>query len=531
MLVGGARAVRPAFIRADIVGLVGRDEVGKGNQFPVALADGERERAQVLHLAAGTPLEGIPHLDGSGRFDIRAPNALGPIDVAAKAAGKKTSVHGGAHELVVFFGPARSAELVASSAALAPCIHVAGIVRLTVQSRLRMGLVENLSQIPVIVVLAHVSGLLQGNPRALTPVLECGWVGIRREQRAEWRRSELLHDDFDGGQVVVRPHALANDVQVNRAENRIVGLIPGPDVLNESRVGIGPSVVLLPQKTGITPRHLDEGDEPLLVQVIDLAIQVAKVLRVDAVHIGKHVFIARDFAGENEGTATLVVHILGAAGADGIAGTELEPRRAYRSFFRVVHDDVPRLPVGHPVGKRRDDVDPVVTLRFAVADVVFEPGLRSDGALPVVVVPFKAIGAGGIPGVADDEEWRAIRQFQSVTIGCGAQEAPAQGVVQFLGLGPVDRDERPGFPRQALVRGIGAASPGPGSGRRGHEAHPKREASIPEPVDAFLEVGAGEIHINRHIGIGVRPGAGTGEGQFLFLPNMHGGRRRHGGCG
>src|ERR1039458_9730681 len=63
-----------------------------------------------------------------------------------------------------------------------------------------MRLVENLGQIPVIVVLPHVSGLLQGNPRTLTPVLQRGWVGIGREQRAEWRRPELLHDDLDGGQ-------------------------------------------------------------------------------------------------------------------------------------------------------------------------------------------------------------------------------------------------------------------------------------------------------------------------------------------
>src|ERR1019366_10332157 len=39
VLVGGARAVRPALIRADILGLVGRNEVGKANQFLVALAD------------------------------------------------------------------------------------------------------------------------------------------------------------------------------------------------------------------------------------------------------------------------------------------------------------------------------------------------------------------------------------------------------------------------------------------------------------------------------------------------------------
>ena len=165
--------------------------------------------------------------------------------------------------------------------------------------------------------------------------------------------------------------------------------------------------------------------ESLGVQVVDLAIDVVEVFRVDAVHIGEHVFVARDFAGEDERAAAFVVHVLGAAGARGIAGTEFEPRGAYRGVFGVVHDDVPRLAVGHPVGKGRDDVDPVVALRLSITNVVLETGTWSEGTLAIVVIPFEAIGAGGVPGVADDEEGRAVGQFEGVVIGRGPQEASA----------------------------------------------------------------------------------------------------------
>src|ERR1039457_1290365 len=101
ILVRRARAVRPTLVGADMVGLVGRDEVGQGNQFLVALADGESKRAQILHLLAGVPLECVPHLGGSGRFDIRAPNALGSIDVPGEAAREEIPVHRRAYELVV----------------------------------------------------------------------------------------------------------------------------------------------------------------------------------------------------------------------------------------------------------------------------------------------------------------------------------------------------------------------------------------------------------------------------------------------
>ena len=102
-------------------------------------------------------------------------------------------------------------------------------------------------------------------------------------------------------------------------------------------------------------------------------------------------------------------------------------------------DDVPRLAVGHPVGKRGDDVDPVVALRLAVADVILESRRRTDGALAVVVVPLEAVGAGRIPGVADHEERRAVGLLQRVLIGGGAQEAAAQRVLLLLLLGPGDR--------------------------------------------------------------------------------------------
>ena len=179
----------------------------------------------------------------------------------------------------------------------------------------------------------------------------------------------------DRGQVIVRADRLADDVEVDRAEHGVVGLVARPDVLDEPRVGIGPGVVLLPAEAGVAPRDLDERHEALLVQVVDLAIDVAEVGRVDAVHVGEHVLVARDLAGEEERPAALVVHVLGAV------GPELEPGRADGGLLRVVHDDVPGLAVGHPVRKRGDDVDPVEALRLAVADVVLEPRRGPDRAL------------------------------------------------------------------------------------------------------------------------------------------------------
>src|ERR1019366_9724776 len=101
-------------------------------------------------------------------------------------------------------------------------------------------------------------------------------------------------------QIIARTDGFAENIQVNRAENGIIRLVAGPDVLDESGVRIRPRVILLPTEAGIPPCDLDERNKSLLVQVIDLPIDVAEIGRVDPVHIREHVLIARDLAWEKK---------------------------------------------------------------------------------------------------------------------------------------------------------------------------------------------------------------------------------------
>ena len=45
--------------------------------------------------------------------------------------------------------------------------------------------------------------------------------------------------------------------------------------------------------------------------------------------------------------------------------------------------------------------------------------------------------------------------------------------------------------------------------------------AVPEAVDALLEIGTGQVHPDGDVGVGVGEGARGGEGQFLFLPDVH----------
>ena len=151
----------------------------------------------------------------------------------------------------------------------------------------------------------------------------------------------------------------------------------------------------------------------MLVQVIDLAIHVTEILRLDALYVGKHVLVSGYFSGEQKRAPTLVVHILGTA------GTELQPGGTHRSFLRVVHHHMPGSAIRHPVRKSSNDIDPVVALCLAKTHVVFESGSGTQRAFLVVVIPAEAISSHGIPGIADDEEGCAIRRFECVTIRRG----------------------------------------------------------------------------------------------------------------
>jgi hypothetical protein len=79
-------------------------------------------------------------------------------------------------------------------------VHIAGIIRLAVESRLWIEIPEDLCQVPVIFVLPFVTGLLQSNPGVLAPINQRGRIGIRREQVAKGRSSITLECGIEGFQ-------------------------------------------------------------------------------------------------------------------------------------------------------------------------------------------------------------------------------------------------------------------------------------------------------------------------------------------
>ena len=123
----------------------------------------------------------------------------------------------------------------------------------------RVGQMENLREIPVIVVLAHVADLLERDPGLFAPILQRGRIGVRGQQRAEGRRAKLVQHIFDRLHILPGTDGFADDVEVDWAEDNVVGLVPRPDVLDEPGVGIGPLVILFPAHAGIAARHFNEG--------------------------------------------------------------------------------------------------------------------------------------------------------------------------------------------------------------------------------------------------------------------------------
>ena len=103
---------------------------------------------------------------------------------------------------------------------------------------------------------------------------------------------------------------------------------------------------------------------------------------------------------------------------------------------------MPRLPVSHPIGKCGDDINPVVTLRLAVAYIIFETRSRTNGAFLLVIVPAETVGPDCIPCIADDEEWGTVGILQRMLICGRPQKAATQGVLCFFRPSPLSRYER-----------------------------------------------------------------------------------------
>src|SRR6476660_761972 len=275
----------------------------------------------------------------------------------------------------------------------------------------------NLRQIPIPVVLPFVSHLVQRDPRIVSEVYERGWVRIGRKQRAVGRRPKPGHHHFYRGVIVACGNRILINVEVDGAEYHVVGLIARPHILDVPSIGVRPGMIFLLYLPSVAPRNLNERNEALLVQVVNFPVQIMEVGGINAIHIWKNFFKSRHLSRKQKRTAAFILHILRALGS--IPG----PCRAHARTLGVIHEQLDRISVRGPGWKRSDDEDGVVALSLAVTQIVLESGLWPQHMLLIIVFPEKSIGAGGIPGVTNYEEWRTIGLLDGVTIGSGPQKS------------------------------------------------------------------------------------------------------------
>src|SRR4051794_38518648 len=108
---------------------------------------------------------------------------------------------------------------------------------------------------------------------------------IGGQQRTKRRRSILVKNEVDRLTKLLGTNRSSDDVEMDRAQYDVVRLIPRPNILEVASVGFRPLVVLTPDDTGIAACGLDERNEPICVQIIDLAINELEVRRIQMVYI------------------------------------------------------------------------------------------------------------------------------------------------------------------------------------------------------------------------------------------------------
>ena len=365
---------------------------------------------QVAHHLGRAPLEGLPHGGIGALFDVSSPDPFRPVDLPTGAAGQEAAIHGAADVQVVPLGPPLGPVL----AGEVPLVLVARVAGLAVQRRTHRLGVEDLRQVPVVVVLAPVPDLLKGQPLVVGKTTEVGLAGqggVAGDERPERGWAVLLDHRVRGFVELPLRHCHVHPVVVDRTVDADVGLVAAPDVLDVARVRLGPVVVLPPRGGAVAPGHLQEHHEPLLVQMVDLPVEIPEVLGVDPVQIRIDVFVPGNPAGKGEGATAFVVHVLGAPFLAWQALVDLplmDPGRADPEVALLVQPDHPRLPVVRPVREGGDDPDQVEALLLAQAHGVLDPRLGSDRPLPVVLVPGEAERRRRPPGVADHDERRPV---------------------------------------------------------------------------------------------------------------------------
>ena len=320
-------------------------------------------------------------------------------------------------------------------------------------------------------------------------------------------------------------------IVMHRAVEAVVRLVPAPDVFDVSAVGIRPAVILSPGRREVSPRHFDDRDESLCVQVINLPVHELEIVRVDAVHVRENQFVTGDFSGKQKCPAAFVRHVFRVPSVSRFVAGDLalvHPRRPHAEVRLLVQPDFPRLAVVRPVRKGGDDGDGVEALAFAQPQVILEPRIRADGPWLIVVVPLEAMRRRRIPGVAEQEKWRAVGIFKRMTIGGGADEPAARGHGFFFRLRPFNGLETAALVVQAGVLLVRPAAPVPLTRRGGEDTDAEHVTTVPETVTAFVESGSFQIHPDLDVGVGIGVGILGVKGQFNFFPDMHVAGRCHG---
>src|SRR5579863_8977939 len=139
-------------------------------------------------------------------------------------AGKEAAVHRRPYELVVFLRAALRAVLVAA-VAQAEFVLVSGVVRLAVQRRLGMQGLEDLRQVPIVIVLAFVARLMQRDPGILAEIHQSRWVGVCGKQRAIRWWSVFRHHNLYGVVEIAGGNRVLVDIEMDWAEDAVVRLV------------------------------------------------------------------------------------------------------------------------------------------------------------------------------------------------------------------------------------------------------------------------------------------------------------------
>src|SRR5574341_1136978 len=122
----------------------------------------------------------------------------------------------------------------------------------------------------------------------------------------------------------------------------------------------------------------------------------------EPVQVRKHYLVTGYFPGKLEGSAALVVHVLGCPGG------AVPPGRANARPGVVAQPEVARVAVVGPVREAGEDGDGVVALRPADPHHVLEAHLGADGPLHARLFPAVAERGGGPPGIAEEQAGRAV---------------------------------------------------------------------------------------------------------------------------